>query len=57
MVTIVKNSGEKLRTRMTRRGYSDEECKRVLETKPQVVILKKRSFISNSLKDSSYQSC
>ncbi len=57
MVTIIKNSGEKLQTRLKRRGYSDEECTKLLKEKSNVVILKKRSFKGNSIMDSTFQNC
>ena len=54
MVQIIKNFDQKMIGRLKRRGYSEEECKKILDGKSRisdVTILNKRGFGKNSLRD------
>ncbi|RJX27440.1 MAG: hypothetical protein C4554_04200 [Dethiobacter sp.] len=52
MVKIVNNPELKIKERLGRRGFSEEECQKVLQSSSSgVIILNKRSLRRNSLKD------
>lgn len=54
MVHIVNKPELKMKERLARRGYNEEDWKKVLDNSKRigdVTILKKRSFRKNSLKD------
>jgi hypothetical protein len=52
LVQIINNPELKIKERLGRRGFSEEDCKKVLESSSGgVIILKNRSLRRNSLKD------
>lgn len=54
MVHIVKKGEIKMKERLARRGFDEEDWKKVLDNSKKigdVTVLKKRSFRQNSLKD------
>ncbi|NMB40873.1 MAG: hypothetical protein GX996_02940 [Firmicutes bacterium] len=54
MVRIVKSFEQKMMGRLFRRGYSEEECEKILAGKSRigdVTVLNKRSFGQHSLRD------
>lgn len=58
MVTVIKNSQEKLQHRLRRRGYSDEECEDMLKNrKSGAVVLKKPSLKGKGIKGFTVNNC
>jgi len=54
LVHIVKKGEIKMKERLARRGFDEEDWKKVLDNSKRigdVTVLKKRSFRQNSLKD------
>ncbi len=54
MAQVIGKSGLKMKGRLARRGYNDEEYKQLVESSSRiggVIVLKKRSFRKNSLND------
>lgn len=53
LVQVINSLEQKMRKRLGRHGYDEEECARLLKDsrKTGAIIIKRRSFLRNSLKD------
>ena len=51
MVHVVKSAEELLKGRLSRRGFSSEDCQKILKSKGDVILLSKFSHRKNDLKD------